>query len=66
MIQEDKKNNPYSPRNFAKSALKELALYAFMAISFVITIFIALELRSWWPFAGWLAASMAFGLWLGQ
>jgi hypothetical protein len=46
MIKEDKKINPNSPGNLAKGVLKELILYVFMAISFVITIFIALELKS--------------------
>jgi hypothetical protein len=66
MLKEDEKINPNSPGGFAKSALKELILYVFMAISVVITIFIAIDLRSWWPFAGWFAVVLAFGFWLGN
>jgi hypothetical protein len=64
MFKEDKKTDPNSPGSFAKSALKELVLYAFMAISAVITIFIAIDMRSWWPFAGWFVVVLAFGIWL--
>jgi hypothetical protein len=66
MLKEDEKTNPNSPGSLAKSALKELILYVFMAISAVITVLIAIEMRSWWPFAGWFAVVLAFGIWLGN
>jgi hypothetical protein len=65
MLKEDEKINPNSPGSIARGILKELILYAFMAISVVITIFIAFAMESWWPFAGWFAAVLAFGFWLG-
>jgi hypothetical protein len=57
-------NDQNSPGSFAKSILKDLILYAFMAICAVIAIFAALNMRSWWPFAGWVVAVIAFGWWL--
>jgi hypothetical protein len=66
MLKEDKKIAPNSPGSFAKSALKELVLYAFMAVTAVITVWLAIDMRSWWPFAGWFAVVLAFGLWLGS
>ena len=62
MFKEDKKLGIPSPGDFAKSALKELVLYAFMAITAVITVLIALKLESWWPFAGWFVVVVLFGL----
>jgi hypothetical protein len=62
MLKEDKKLGIPSPGDFAKSALKELLLYAFMAVTAVITVVIALSLRSWWPFAGWLVVVVAFAI----
>jgi hypothetical protein len=64
MLKEDKKIDSNTPGSFAKSALKELIFYVFMAITAVITIFIAIDMRSWWPFAGWVVVVLAFGLWL--
>jgi hypothetical protein len=61
MFKEDKKLGIPSPGDFAKSALKELILYIFMAVSAVITVLVALNLRSWWPFAGWFVV-VAFGI----
>jgi hypothetical protein len=66
MLKEDQRIDKNSPGSLAKSILKELILYAFMAVSVVITIFIALDLRSWWPFAAWFAVVLAFGFWLGD
>ncbi len=62
MLKEDKKLGIPSPGDFAKSALKELIFYAFMAVSAVITVFIAIDMRSWWPFAGWFVVVLAFGI----
>ncbi len=62
MFKADKKLGIPSPGDFAKSALKELILYAFMAVTAVITVLIALNLQSWWPFAGWLVVVVAFGI----
>jgi hypothetical protein len=66
MFKEDEKTNPNSLGSLAKNALKELILYAIMAVSAVITVLIAIEMRSWWPFAGWFAVVLAFGIWLGN
>ncbi|MBS7806019.1 hypothetical protein [Variovorax sp. PCZ-1] len=62
MFKEDKKTGLLTPGDYAKSALRELILYVFMAIAAVVTIVIAIEMRSWWPFAGWFVAVFAFGL----
>jgi hypothetical protein len=64
MLKEDEKINPNSPGSFAKGALKDLIFYAFMAISVIITIIVAYNMQSWWPFAGWFAVVLAFGVWL--
>lgn len=65
MLKEDDELAPKLLETTAKSALKELIFYAFMVISVIITIIIAYNMQSWWPFAGWFAATLAFGLWLG-
>jgi hypothetical protein len=64
MFKEDKKSGLPMPGDYAKSALKELIFYIFMAISAVITVLIAIDMRSWWPFAGWFVVVLAFGIWL--
>ena len=62
MFKEDKKTGLPTPGDYAKSALKELILYAFMAITAVITVLVAIDMRSWWPFASWFVAVLAFGI----
>jgi hypothetical protein len=65
IFKEDKKSGLPTPGDYAKSALKELILYIFMAITAVINVLIAIDMRSWWPFAGWFTVVLVlvFGLW---
>ncbi len=66
MFKEDKNIGIPTPGKLAKSALKELILYAFMAVSAVITVLVAVDMRSWWPFAGWFVVVLAFGILLDR
>ena len=62
MLKEDKKLNRDPARELLKNGIREVLLYIFIAISGFYTVLIAIEMWSWWPFAGWLAAVIAFGV----
>ncbi len=66
MFNEEKKSAKNTARSLAGTAFKDLVFQAFMWISAIITLIIAYNMQSWWPFAGWFVAVLAFGLWMGN